>query len=85
MARGRCALLLAALLLGGCASVQDVTGVATQQDLLQLRTDVTIAQQRAQRALGEAEPRWHRRSVASATVTGKPSGVWPRWRSASTP
>ena len=55
MARGRCALLLAVLLLGGCASVQDVTGVATQQDLLQLRTDVTIAQQRAQRALGEAE------------------------------
>ena len=55
MARGRCALLLAALSLGGCASVQDVTGVATQQDLLQLRTDVTIAQQRAQRALGEAE------------------------------
>jgi len=43
------------LLLGGCASVQDVTGVATQQDLLQLRTDVTVAQQRAQRALGEAE------------------------------
>jgi tol-pal system protein YbgF len=43
------------LLLGGCASVQDVTGVATQQDLLELRTDVTIAQQRAQRALGEAE------------------------------
>jgi tol-pal system protein YbgF len=55
MARGRRILLLAALLLGGCASVQDVTGVATQQDLLQLRTDVTIAQQRAQRALGEAE------------------------------
>lgn len=55
MARGRCALLLAALLLGGCASVQDATGVATQQDLVQLRTDVTIAQQRAQRALGEAE------------------------------
>ena len=55
MARGRCALLLAVLLVGGCASVQDVTGVATQQDLVQLRTDVTIAQQRAQRALGEAE------------------------------
>ena len=55
MARGRRVLLLAVLLLGGCASVQDVTGVATQQDLLQLRTDVTIAQQRAQRALGEAE------------------------------
>jgi len=32
-----------------------MTGVATQQDLLQLRTDVTVAQQRAQRALGEAE------------------------------
>jgi len=43
------------LLLGGCASMQDATGVATQQDLLQLRTDVTVAQQRAQRALGEAE------------------------------
>jgi hypothetical protein len=43
------------LLLGGCASVQDATGVATQQDLLQLRTDVTVAQQRAQRALSEAE------------------------------
>jgi len=55
MARRRRALLLATLLLGGCASVQDVTGVATQQDLLQLRTDVTIAEQRAQRALGEAE------------------------------
>jgi len=35
--------------------MQDVTGVATQQDLLQLRTEVTVAQQRAQRALGEAE------------------------------
>jgi TolA-binding protein len=42
-------------LLGGCASVTDVAGVATQQDLLQLRTDVTIAQQRAQRASSEAE------------------------------
>jgi tol-pal system protein YbgF len=55
MAGRRRALLLAILLLGGCAHVQDVTGVATQQDLLQLQTDVTIAQQRAQRALGEAE------------------------------
>jgi tol-pal system protein YbgF len=55
MARGRRALLLATLLLGGCASMQDVTGVATQQDLIQLRTEVTVAQQRAQRALGEAE------------------------------
>ncbi|HEY3100253.1 MAG TPA: outer membrane protein assembly factor BamD [Methylomirabilota bacterium] len=35
--------------------MQDAAGVATQQDLLQLRTDVTVAQQRAQRALGEAE------------------------------
>ncbi len=48
-------LLLAVALLGGCTSVQDVTGLATQQDLLQLRTDVTIGQQRAQRALSEAE------------------------------
>jgi TolA-binding protein len=55
VARSRRALLLAILLLGGCAHVQDVTGVATQQDLLQIQTDVTIAQQRAQRALGEAE------------------------------
>jgi TolA-binding protein len=55
MARRGRALLLATLLLGGCASVQDATGVATQQDLLQLRTDVALTQQRAQRALGEAE------------------------------
>jgi TolA-binding protein len=52
--RGR-SLLLVIALLGGCAHVQDVTGVATQQDLVQVQTDVTIAQQRAQRALGEAE------------------------------
>jgi tol-pal system protein YbgF len=55
VARSRRALLLAILLLGGCAHVQDVTGVATQQDLLQIQTDVTVAQQRAQRALGEAQ------------------------------
>ena len=55
MAGRRWALLLAIVLLGGCAHVQDVTGVATQQDVLQLQTDVTIAQQRSQRALGEAE------------------------------
>jgi TolA-binding protein len=55
MAWRRRALLLAILLLGGCAHVQDVTGLATQQDLLQIQTDVSIAQQRAQRALGEAE------------------------------
>ena len=55
MAGRRGALLLAILLFGGCAHVQDVTGVATQQDLLQIQTDVTIAQQRAQRALGAAE------------------------------
>jgi TolA-binding protein len=55
MAWRRRAPLLAILLLGGCAHVQDVTGLATQQDLLQIQTDVSIAQQRAQRALGEAE------------------------------
>jgi TolA-binding protein len=55
MAGSRGALLLAIALLAGCAHVQDVTGVATQQDLVQVQTDVTIAQQRAQRALGEAE------------------------------
>jgi len=43
------------VLLAGCAEVQEVTGVATQQDILQLRQDVTAAQQAAQRAKADAE------------------------------
>jgi len=43
------------VLLAGCAEVQEVTGVATQQDSVQLRQDVTAAQQAAQRAKADAE------------------------------
>ena len=42
--------LLLSLSLAGCAGVQEATGVATQQDLLQLRQDMAAAQQAAQRA-----------------------------------
>jgi tol-pal system protein YbgF len=43
------------VLLAGCASVADVTGTATQQDLVELRGEVAAAQQAAQRASSEAE------------------------------
>jgi tol-pal system protein YbgF len=43
------------LSLTGCAGVQEVTGVATQQDLFQLRQDVAAAQQTAQRAKTDAD------------------------------
>jgi tol-pal system protein YbgF len=44
------------VLLAGCAEVQEVTGVATQQDILQLRQDVAAAQQAAQlRSKADAE------------------------------
>jgi tol-pal system protein YbgF len=46
---------LPAVLLAGCASVADVTGTATQSDLLQLRGEVAAAQQAAQRAKVDAE------------------------------
>jgi tol-pal system protein YbgF len=42
-------------LLAGCAEVQEVTGVASQQDIFQLRQDVAAAQQAAQRAKADAE------------------------------
>ena len=41
--------------LAGCASVADVTGTATQQDLLELRGEIAAAQQTAQRARSDAE------------------------------
>jgi tol-pal system protein YbgF len=49
---GRRSILLLGVvaLLAGCAGVQEVTGVATQQDIFQLRQDVAAAQQAAQRA-----------------------------------
>jgi len=46
--------LLVALSLAGCAEVQEATGVATQQDLLQLRQEMMAAQQ-SQRARGDAD------------------------------
>ena len=42
-------------LLGGCAGVAEVTGTATQQDLIQLRADVTALQTTVARARAEAE------------------------------
>ena len=51
----RGSVLLLALSLAGCAEVQEATGVATQQDLLQLRQDVAVAQQAAQRAKVDAD------------------------------
>jgi tol-pal system protein YbgF len=43
------------VLLAGCASVADVTGTATQQDLVELRGEIAAAQQAAQRARSDAE------------------------------
>jgi tol-pal system protein YbgF len=52
----RLALLLSVVLwLAGCAEVQEATGVATQQDLFQLRQDVAAAQQTATRAKADAD------------------------------
>ena len=42
-------------LLSGCAGVHEVTGTASQDDLIQLRGEVVAAQQAAQRARAEAE------------------------------
>ena len=54
-ARTGTGLLLAALLFGGCASVSDVTGVATQQDLLELRTELAHVQKSALQSKADAE------------------------------
>ncbi len=54
-ARAGAGLLLAALLSGGCASVSDVTGVATQQDLLEVRTELARVQKSAQQTKIDAE------------------------------
>lgn len=44
-----------ALLLAGCAGVAEVTGTATQQDVFQLRADLTTVQQAVQRTRTEVE------------------------------
>jgi tol-pal system protein YbgF len=48
-------LLALAVVLGGCTSVAEVTGTATQQDLVQLRADVTALQLNAQRLRSDVE------------------------------
>jgi len=48
-------LLAAALLFGGCASVSDVTGVATQQDLLEVRSELANVQRSALQTRTAAE------------------------------
>ncbi len=64
----RLALLLGVVLsLAGCAEVQEATGVATQQDLFQIRQDVAAAQQTAQRAKADAD-------AVSAQVKGRSAG-----------
>ena len=64
----RLALLLGLVLsLAGCAEVQEATGVATQQDLFQLRQDVAAAQQTATRAKADAD-------AVSAQIKGRPAG-----------
>ena len=55
MARTGTRLVLAALLFGGCASVSDVTGVATQQDILELRTELGRVQKSALQGKADAE------------------------------
>ncbi len=55
-ARMRLGLLLALLVaLGGCAAAAEVTGTATQQDLMQLRADVAALQLVLQRAKSETD------------------------------
>lgn len=62
------ALLLGAVVsLSGCAEVQEATGVATQQDLLQIRQDVAAAQQTATRAKADAD-------AVSAQLKTRPAG-----------
>ena len=54
-ARSGCGLLLAVLVFGGCASVSDVTGVATQQDLLEIRSELAQVRQSAVRTKTDAD------------------------------
>jgi len=65
--RGLALLLGIVLSLAGCAEVQEATGVATQQDLFQLRQDVAAAQQTATRAKADAD-------AVSAQIKNRPGG-----------
>jgi tol-pal system protein YbgF len=65
--RGLALLLGVVLSLAGCAEVQEATGVATQQDLFQLRQDVAAAQQTATRARADAD-------AVSAQIKSRPGG-----------
>lgn len=53
-ARRSGALFLAALVFGGCATAAEVTGTATQQDLLQIRTELAELQRARTQADGVA-------------------------------
>jgi TolA-binding protein len=49
------AVLVAALLFGGCSTGADVAGLATQDEVLKLRTDVTALQRSVQQARTQTE------------------------------
>ena len=53
--RTRVFLLAAALLAGGCAGAAEVAGVATQDELLQIRTDLAAVGYIAQRTKTEVD------------------------------
>lgn len=53
--RSRALLLAPLLLLAGCSGVAEVTGTATQNDVLQVRSDLTTLQLQLQRGKAEAD------------------------------
>jgi tol-pal system protein YbgF len=69
-------LLALLLLLAGCAGVAEVSRPATQQDVLQLRSDLTALQREAQRAKSDADAlsgqldrRWREQATESERQT----------------
>jgi tol-pal system protein YbgF len=66
-ARTTARLLAVAVLLGGCAASADVAGLATQDELLRLRTDVTALQRSLQQARGQTEAMSGQVSAIQAT------------------
>jgi tol-pal system protein YbgF len=61
------------ILLAGCASVADVTGTATQQDLVEMRGEIAAARQTAQRARADAEAAVQRAVDARVRTQGAES------------